>query len=251
MRDQSDRLLPFWARGVSFPYRTDTLPFWFTSFAQRTWNEWQEGRAKIGYWEIVDPFPVQVSRSLERLVLEDTRSARWWDFPNLMPELLAQLDGEFKSEQVKFQHIAPTAEARKVLNKPQKSSLIEFFNTHLYVECFHRYKDSVDASLSNKDGVVGQVLPIRPLPEMSYWVAEFEVGSSNKLVLFEALSDVHLGCPGWIEIWTHGQRTREYLKKPAHRIDPNWSLLPQVIASAQWNFLCLRAHTTIDAQRNQ
>ncbi|MBP7618573.1 MAG: hypothetical protein KA743_08665 [Geothrix sp.] len=248
MRDQSNRLLPFWAKGVSIPYRMDKLPFRFTARAQNIWIGWQVDEVDIGYWQVLDPFPERARRSLERMVSEDDRSRTFWDYPDLKPDLLSRLKEEFETDQLKIQQLTSTL--KESPRKFEASSLVGFFNTHIYAEGLVRFPDSLEASSSKETLVKGLLPSIRPLSEMNYWVAEFSVGSSYELVLLEALSDADLGQPCSIAIWTHGQRTVEFLEKPALRIDPNWPLLSRVIASAQWKFRFHRTYPERDIQRN-
>lgn len=226
----------------------EKLPFRFTDIAQRIWTGWQIDKEDIGYWRLLDPFPEGPRRTLERMISEDRRSHTFWEYPDLKPELISRLNVEFETDQLIIHQLNSTL--KEGLRNFAESSLVKLFNTHIYAEEFIPFQDSWEASLCNTDRVKGILPSIRPLSEMNYWVAEFSVGSSSKLVLLEVLSDADLGKPCPIAIWTHGQRTVEFLERPALRIDPNWPLLSRVIASARWYFRFHRAYPERDIYMN-
>lgn len=248
MRDQSNRLLPFWAKDVSIPYRMEVLPFTFTHNAQRIWTRWQTGVEEIAHWQVLDPFPEHASRSLDQMVSEEYQVQKYWDSPNLVPGLLDRLKGKLETDQFKIHQVIPATE-RNPRTVPE-SCLMKFFNIQLYAEGLIRFQSPVEVFTIKGTKVRGLLLPVRPSSEMKYWVAEFLVGNSFELVLLEALSGADLGAPCWIAIWTHGQRTLHYLEKPALWIDPNWPLLPRVIAYAKWTFRFHRTHPDRDIQKN-
>lgn len=248
MRNQSNRLLPFWAKDVSIPYRMEILPFTFTNNARKIWTRWQAGEEEIAHWQVLDPFPEHASRSLDQMVSEEYQVQKYWDSPNLVPRLLDRLKGKLETDQFKIHRVIPATE-RNPPTVPE-SCLFKFFHIQLYAEGHIRFQNSVEASTFEGTKVRCPLLSVRPLSEMKYWVAEFSVGNYSELVLLEALSDVDIGAPCWIAIWTHGQRTLHHLDKPALCIDPNWPLLPRVIASAQWTFRFHRTHPDRDIQKN-